>query len=167
MSQAKQIITFKCGECIKLPLKRKKNQVFIDPEVALSIVPQEVQSGLKFASFSGLLDVRDNVHNIHKCDDNIEGVPKQLINSMFKKQVTYEYGSLDIDTFLKKLKQDGISDVKITQTSEPDGVLTKIKLSAEEIEINISEKGTHIICEGKQSSRLKVRDLLLSCMNKF
>lgn len=167
MSQAKQIITFKCGECIKLPLKRKKNQVFIDPEVALNIVPQEVQSGLKFASFSGLLDVRDNVHNIHKCDDNIEGVPKQLINSMFKKQVTYEYGSLDIDTFLKKLKQDGISDVKITQTSEPDGVLTKIKLSAEEIEINISEKGTHIICEGKQSSRLKVRDLLLSCMNKF
>lgn len=141
--------------------------MFIDPEVALSIVPQEVQSGLKFASFSGLLDVRDNVHNIHKCDDNIEGVPKQLINSMFKKQVTYEYGSLDIDTFLKKLKQDGISDVKITQTSEPDGVLTKIRLSVEEIEINISEKGTHIICEGKQSSRLKVRDLLLACMNKF
>lgn len=142
--------------------------MFIDPEVALSIVPQEVQSGLKFASFSGLLDVRDNVHNIHNItDDNIEGVPKQLINSMFKKQVTYEYGPLDIDTFLKKLKQDGISDVKITQTSESDGVLTKIKLSAEEIEINISEKGTHIICEGKQSSRLKVRDLLLSCMNKF
>jgi integrator complex subunit 9 len=168
--QAKQIITFKCGECIKLPLKRKKSQVFIDPEVALGVVPQEVQNGVKFAPLSGLLDVKDNVHNIRKCDDTVEGVPKQLINSFFKKQITYEYGSMgpmDIDLFLKKLKQDGISDVKITQTSEADGLLTKIKLVNEEIEINITEKGTHIVCEGKQSWRLKVRDVLMSCMNKF
>lgn len=138
--------------------------------MALSIVPQEVQAGLKLAPLSGLLEVRDNVHNIRRCDDAVEGVPKQLINSLFKKQVTYEYGSMgpmDIDLFLKKLKQDGISDVKITQSSEADGVLTKIKLVAEEIEINMSEKGTHIICEGKQSSRLKIRDVLMSCMNKF
>lgn len=149
-------------------MKRKKNQVFIDPEVALSIVPQEVQNGVKFASFSGVLDVRDNVHNIRKCDDNVEGVPKQLRDAFSKKQVTYEYGTLDLEAFQKKLKQGGITDVKVTQTSEPDGVLTtKLKLPAEEIEINISEKGTHIICEGKQSSRLKVRDVLMSCMNKF
>lgn len=170
MLQAKQIITFKCGECITLPLKRKKSQVFLDPEVALNIVPQEVQNGVKFAPISGLLDVRDNVHNIYKCDDAVEGVPKQLINSLFKKNVTYEYGSLgpmDIDLFLKKLKQDGVSDVKVTQTSELDGALTKIKLVNEEIEIHITEKGTHIICEGKQSWRLKIRDSLMSCMNKF
>lgn len=167
---AKQIITFKCGECIKLPLKRKKSQVFIDPDVALNIVPQEIQNGIKLAPISGILEVRDNVHNIHRCEDSVEGVPKQLINSLFKKQVTYEYGSLgpmDIDLFLKKLKQDGISDVKVTQASEPEGATTKIKLVNEEIEIHISDKGTHIICEGKQSWRLKIRDVLLSCMNKF
>lgn len=144
--------------------------MFIDPEVALSIVPQEVQNGVKFAPLSGFLDVKDNVHNIHRCDESVEGVPKQLINSLFKKQVTYEYGSLgpmDIDLFLKKLKQEGISDFKVTQSSEPDGAMTKIKLTNEEIEINISEKGTHIVCEGKQSWRLKIRDVLMSCMNKF
>lgn len=144
--------------------------MFIDPDVASSIVPQEVQSGVKFAPISGLLEVRDNVYIIRRCDDHVEGVPKQLINSLFKKQITYEYGSMgptDIDLFLKKLKQDGISDVKVTQSSEPDGAMTKVKLVNEEIEINISEKGTHIICEGKQSSRLKVRDVLMSCMNKF
>ena len=144
--------------------------MFIDPEVAANLVPQEVQNGLKLAPLSGFLDVKDNVYNIHRCDDIVEGVPKQLVNSLFKKQITYEYGSMgpmDIDLFLKKLKQDGISDVKVTQTSEPDGVLTKVKLVNEEIEINISEKGTHIICEGKQSWRLKIRDILMSCMNKF
>lgn len=74
---------------------------------------------------------------------------------------------MDIDLFLKKLKQDGITDVKITHSNEPEGALTKVKLVNEDIEINMSEKGTHIICEGKQSWRLKVRDILLSCMNKF
>lgn len=144
--------------------------MFIDPEVALTITPQEVQNGLKLAPLSGLLEVRDNVHLIHKCDEHVEGVPNQLVNSLFKKQITYEYGSMgamDIDLFLKKLKQDGITDVKLTQTSESDGVLTKIKLVNEEIEINISDKGTHIVCEGKQSWRLKIRDVLMSCMNKF
>lgn len=141
--------------------------MFIDPEIALGLVPQEVQIGVKFAPLSGLLDVKDNVHNIYKFDENVEGVPKQLINSLLKKHVTYEYGPMDIDLLLKKLKQDGITDVKVTQTTEPDGPLTKIKLVNEEIEINISEKGSHIICEGKQSWRLKIRDSLLSCMNKF
>ena len=144
--------------------------MFIDPDVALSIVPQEIQNGVKVAPVSGFLEVKDNVHNIHKCDEAVEGVPKQLINSFFKKQVTYEYGSLgpmDIDLFLKKLKQDGITEVKVTQSSDPDGAVTKIKLMNEEIEIDISEKGTHIICEGKQSGRLKIRDVLMSCMNKF
>lgn len=136
----------------------------------MSLVPQEIQNGVKLAPLSGFLDVRDNVHNIHRCDENVEGVPKQLINSLFKKQVTYEYGSMgpmDIDLFLKKLKQEGISDVKVTQTSEPEGVLTKVKLVNEELEVNITEKGTHIVCEGNQSWRLKVRDVLMSCMNKF
>lgn len=131
------------------------------------MVLQEVQPGLKFAPLSGLLGIKDNVHHIHKCDDKVDGVPEQLVQQLFKKQVTYEYGTIDVDLFLKKLKQDGVSDVKITQTSEPDGMQTKIKLGAEEIEINISEKGTHIVCEGKQVWRLKVRDLMMSCMNKF
>jgi hypothetical protein len=58
-------------------------------------------------------------------------------------------------------------DAKVTQTSEADGVLTKIRLVTEEIDIEISDKGTHITCEGKESWRLKIRDSLLSCINKF
>lgn len=139
--------------------------------MALSIIPQEIQNGVKLAPLSGVLEVKDNVHSIRRCEEeSLEGVPAALLNSLFKKNVTYEYGSMgqmDIDLFLKKLKQDGVTDVKVTQTTEIDGALTKIKLVNEDIEVHISEKGTHIICEGKQSWRLKIRDSLMACINKF
>lgn len=169
---AKQIITFKCGDCIKLPLKRKRNQVFIHPDVALNVVPQEVLNGVKLAPLSGLLDVKDNVFNIRSIDANVEDVPKQLVNYLLKKQISYEYGTMnqmDIDIFINKLKQEGITDIKTSQTNETDGAsVTKIKLASEDIDIEISEKGTHIICgEGKQNLRLKIRDALYQCINKF
>lgn len=164
---AKQIITFKCGDCIKLPLKRKKNQVFVDPEVAQSIVPQEVLNGVKLAPISGILDVKDNIFTVRGIDSATEGVPKQLLNYLHKKQVSYEYGimnQMDIDIFLNKLKQEGISDIKTSQTNE----MTKIKLVNEDVDIEISEKGTHIICgQSSQSLRLKIREALMSCINKF
>lgn len=125
---------------------------------------------MKLAPIAGILDVKDNVHNIIKCDESIEEVPKQLVNSLFKQQVSYEYGTMtqmDIDIFLKKLKQEGITDIKVSQSSEADGVATKIQLVNEEIDITIAEKRTHIACRGRQSWRLKIKDMMISCMNKF
>ena len=81
--------------------------------------------------------------------------------------MSYEYGTLDIDLFLKKLTQEGIIDLKIEQISEVEGVVTRIKLNKEDITISITEKGSHVVCDGKQSSRLKLREALLSCVNKF
>lgn len=134
-------------------------------------MPQEVLNGVKLAPISGILDVKDNVHNILKCEESVEGVPKQLVNSLFKQQVSYEYGTMnqiDIDILLKKLKQEGITDIKVSQSSEADGVsTTKIQLVNEDLDINISEKRTHIACRGLQTWRLKIKDMLISCMNKF
>ena len=174
---------------MNLPLKRKKSQVFIQPEVALSVCPQEVQPGCKLAPLTGLLHVKDNIHDIQvkiydffkflkkfndnfsiqRCDDALEAqnVPKFLFKNYTKKQVSYEYGTLDIDLFLKKLAQEGIVDIKIEQISESEGLLTRINLTKEDITININEKGSHVVCDGKQSSRLKLREALLSCVNKF
>lgn len=134
-------------------------------------MPQEVLNGVKLAPISGILDVKDNVHNILKCDESVEGIPKHLVNILFKQQVSYEYGTMsqmDIDILLKKLKQEGITDIKVSQSSEADGVpTTKIQLVNEEVDINISEKRTHINCRGRQTWRLKIKDMLISCMNKL
>jgi integrator complex subunit 9 len=95
-------------------------------------------------------------------------VPKLLINNLLKSKVSYEYGHLDIDLFLKKLQQEGITDIRIEQISETEGILTRIELMNKEMIINITDKETHMICENvKQAWRLKIRDLMLSCVNKF
>lgn len=60
----KPLITFKRGEVIKLPLKRKKGRVFIEPELAASIVPNEIRPGLSLVSITGELEVKDNVYTI-------------------------------------------------------------------------------------------------------
>lgn len=60
----KPLITFKRGEVIKLPLKRKKGRVFIEPELASNIIPSEIRPGLRLASVTGELEVKDNVYTI-------------------------------------------------------------------------------------------------------
>lgn len=61
------MITFKRGEVIKLPLKRKKGRVFIEPELAGNIIPNEIRPGLSLASVTGELEVKDNVYTIKVC----------------------------------------------------------------------------------------------------
>lgn len=62
--QDKPLITFKRGEVIKLPLKRKRNLVYLTPDVAHSIVPKEVQPGVNLSTITGVLQVKDNLHDI-------------------------------------------------------------------------------------------------------
>lgn len=47
-----------------MPLKRKQSQIFIENEVAQKIVPVEVKPGLSLSAVTGLLNVKDNVHNV-------------------------------------------------------------------------------------------------------
>lgn len=58
------MITFKRGEVIKLPLKRKRNRVYLTPEIAKQIIPREVQPGTTISTLTGCLQVKDNLHDI-------------------------------------------------------------------------------------------------------
>lgn len=59
---------------IKLPIKRKKGRVFIEPELASNILPIEVRTGLSLASVTGELEVKDNVYTIKVilCTENVK-----------------------------------------------------------------------------------------------
>lgn len=80
------------------------------------------------------------------------------------RKTKYECGQLDVDLFVKKLMQDGITDIKIEQVGS--GAVT-IKLLSEDTSITIEDNSTHINCGGKQSLRLKIRDLLMQCIPSF
>lgn len=59
------MITFKRGDVIKLPLKRKRNRVFLNPDIAQTVVPREVQPGVNLSTLTGYLEVKDNLHDIN------------------------------------------------------------------------------------------------------
>lgn len=170
--QDKKVITFKNGEVLKLPLKRKKNRVFLSSELAQTIIPKEITSGTNFSTITGILQVKDNLHDIKPCDDirNDEKI-SQSIQPPTKEQTLrntkYEWGTLDVDLLVKKLKQDGITDVKVEQASSGSSNNVTIIIGSEDTKIEVTEKSTHIICGGKQSLRLKLRDCLLQCIQTF
>lgn len=60
----KQVISFKRGEVIKLPLKRKRNRVYLTPEIAKTLIPREIQPGTNVSTLTGCLQVKDNIHDI-------------------------------------------------------------------------------------------------------
>lgn len=180
------MITFKHGEVIKLPLKRKRNRVFLTPEVASTIVPREVKPGVNLSTLTGYLQVKDNLHNItvreltvdanlRSCktlhieqivDDAKDDTNKRTVPTREEclRKTKYEFGAVDVDFFCKKLMQDGITDVKMEQNGPGSVTIT---LTGEDTSIHISEQNTHIVCGGKQSLRLKLRDLLLQCVQKI
>lgn len=80
------------------------------------------------------------------------------------KKMKYEWGRLDVDLFIKKLMQEGITDIQVDNKG-PHSVT--IILVGEDTQIRLEEGNTHIVCGGKQSLRLKLRDLLMQCVQKF
>lgn len=79
------------------------------------------------------------------------------------KKAKYEWGQLDVNLFVKKLRQEGI-EFKLDQGTS--GVQT-IKLLSDDTSITVDENNTHVTCGNKQSIRLKIRDLLLQCVPSF
>lgn len=58
------LITFKRGDVINLPLKRKHNQVFVNDSIADALVPVEIKPGISLSSITGTLQVKDNILNM-------------------------------------------------------------------------------------------------------
>lgn len=97
--------------------------------------------------------------------DEHQGQSKRLpTREEILKRTKYEWGKVDVDLFVKKLMQDGITDIKIDRT-DSEGII--IKLLTDDTTIIIDEFNTHIQCGGKQSLRLKLRDLLMQCVSSF
>lgn len=167
--QDKKIITFKCGEIIRLPLKRKLDRVYLTSEMAQKIVPRDVGNGVTISTITGILQVKDKVHKIKPCTDEVTEKPsgsnKQPppTREEVLKNVKYEYGTLDVEMLIKRLTQDGITNIKM----ERQGNILTLHLVNEDTTIKFEENETHIVCGGKQSLRLKLRDSLLKCLQSF
>lgn len=144
--------------------------MYISSELAQKIVPREVANGVTLSTITGVLQVKDKVHNIQPCGDSTDDQPNSSSGKKgaptredVLKNIKYEYGTLDVDMLMKRFVQDGITNVKM----ERSGNAITLNLVNEDTIIKFEENSTHIICGGKQSLRLKLRDSLMKCLQRF
>lgn len=155
----RQIITFDREKVLKLPLKKSHVKVHLSTEIAKNLTPREVQPGVTAAPLVGWLVVKDNTYNIKALNE----MPVSDKNMVITPKPKFELGNVDVDLFVKKLKQEGLSGIKV-DTVRPGAVTVNI---GEEATIHIDETNTHVICKGKPTLRLKLRDILMQCVQSF
>uniref|UniRef100_A0A8D8R9A0 Integrator complex subunit 9 n=1 Tax=Cacopsylla melanoneura TaxID=428564 RepID=A0A8D8R9A0_9HEMI len=145
----RKVLTLKRGEVLKIPLKRKRTRVNMSAEIAEAVEPCELRPGLAIASVKGNLRVKDN----HYCIDM----------STSSRSHQYEMGALDVEQFVERLVHEGITEVKV----EPNATGYIIHLQNEDCLITVDDKSTHILCSSSEKFRLKLRTILLQCLNTF
>ncbi|KAL3274517.1 hypothetical protein HHI36_015900 [Cryptolaemus montrouzieri] len=131
----RNLISYKWGEVINLPLKRKQAQVYLDNSVAQKIMPVEVKGGLFLSTITGSLTVKDNMHNIHDLASSSLGRTQNYVK--------YEWGSVNITEFMQKLYQEGFSDAKL-ETIGTNSYMIHM-LEADTI-IQLDDNNTHVLC---------------------
>ncbi|KAK6619622.1 hypothetical protein RUM43_012379 [Polyplax serrata] len=171
--QERPTLTMKRGEVLKLPVKRKRVKAEMSADLASELIPCETRPGVSLTSVTGRLILSDNKYKIESLDagmkpetNGTEGSSKMRVTSddiLPKRKPSYEWGWLDIDQFVQKLSQEGINDAKV-EHGNPGYI---IHLQESDTLITVEDSQTHIICEGDRQLRLKLRDILLQCLNKF
>ncbi|XP_052237573.1 integrator complex subunit 9-like isoform X5 [Dreissena polymorpha] len=149
-------MSYKQGDVITLPVKRKFECIEIDPKLAATLEPIEVKPGSAITMVNATLVVRDNKYVLQPLN------PEDKLAKPFKPR-TYIYGTINCKTFVDLLAKQGISDVKLEETEEK----AIIELPNDDILIQVENGSTHIMCGGDESVRVKIRDALLQCLQKL
>lgn len=165
------MITFKCGEILRLPVKRKQDRIYITPDLARKTKLRDLDNGYFLSTVTGVLRVKDKENFLAPCrrserETNFYHLRNVLPPSQedILQNVTYEYGSCDIDTLVKMLKREDFSDYIYMRQFGSSIIL---KMVNEKITIILRDNDTQLLYSGKQSTRLKLRDLLLNCLQNF
>ncbi|XP_054721142.1 LOW QUALITY PROTEIN: integrator complex subunit 9-like [Uloborus diversus] len=159
------IIPFKRGDIVKVPIKRKWEHLNMSAELADKLMPVECKPNVFIATITGSVNVKDNKFDLKvlKEDPEAVGLKKKLALSDHCLPSSYACDSLDITQFLQKLNKEGITDAKVEE--RPSGFI--IDLQSHDILIQVEDHSTHVICDGDSAIRSKLHDLILECLNKI
>ncbi|CAK8681318.1 unnamed protein product [Clavelina lepadiformis] len=139
---------------LSLNVKRKHEMVDLEPELASSLLPSEILPGVLMAPISAQIVTRDNKHILKPIHKRTSIGRKRK----FHEEVVHRpllCGKLNVGSFVENLKQEGLADVKVEE-----GSAGKIILLQDTV-IQIEGDSTHIVCQGNETLRVKLRDILL------
>ncbi|CAG2209405.1 unnamed protein product [Mytilus edulis] len=74
------------------------------------------------------------------------------------------WGNVNIPAFVEALTKNGFVDIKVEDTGEG---CTIVDLPNDDTLIQVEPDNTHIICNGEETVRIKIRDALLKCLKKI
>ncbi|XP_006820079.1 LOW QUALITY PROTEIN: integrator complex subunit 9-like [Saccoglossus kowalevskii] len=158
---------FKRADVLTLPVRRRQEKIEITSELASTLEPTEMKSGVFVSTITGSTTVKDNKYVLQPLPKAPVVVGKkrkrgeeEIIN---KHPKHYVYGNLDIEDFVRNLTKHGVTDMKVEDT--PGGHI--VHLPSEDTIIQVEEGSTHIFCEGNETLRKKLRDVLIMCLPKF
>lgn len=167
-----QLITYRWGEVVQLPVRRKRARLHLDNQVAQRLVPVLVDpvrplagtSGtVSLATVTGALNVRDGVYTVTELKETA---------AMHSKAARYEYGTVNVSEFLQRLAREGITDAKVEQMTggaagAPGAGGIMIHLPEHDALIQIEDNCTHVLCNSDERLRSRLRSILMHCLNKF
>ncbi|KAK3577284.1 hypothetical protein CHS0354_008377 [Potamilus streckersoni] len=155
-------MTYKRGEILTLPVKRKFENIEITPELASTLDPVEVKPGAAITMLTGSLVVKDNKYTLEPLRKRGKGIKIESDGSIVQPK-SYIWGTLNIKMFVDSLTEQGITDIKVEESG--DGSI--IHLPNDDTLIQIESGSTHIMCGGDETVRIKLRDTLLKCLQKL
>ncbi|XP_015788512.1 integrator complex subunit 9 [Tetranychus urticae] len=158
-----ELITYKRNETIRIKLNRKYERAAIDSELASSLVPVELKSGVSVATVTGTLIAKDNKFKLETLTANeINEIRRNKQGQAIPPQF-YTYGTLNLPMFMQLLGKAGIYDATIEQT--PNGCI--VHLRSEDAFVTIDDSLTHIVCDANDSLRILLKDLVYQCLKKI
>ena len=111
-------VTYKCGETVTLPIKRKFERIDLDESVTKGMFPNEVRPGVTVATVTGNLIAKDNRLKL----DALTRVQLKELNDWSPGQQPpppkhYLFGGLEPRVLVAKLEAAGFHNTTIDQTS--------------------------------------------------
>lgn len=184
-------LAYRRGEVVKVNVEKTYENIELHPDLATSLSPSEVKAGVLASTLTAQMVVRDNKMTLHPSDHltlglwdtervvppAVTGSRKRKILSQIKEEEKKEkseiqlrkppskqvYGNLDLATFVGLLRQQGFENPKVEESGGGGAI---VEIDADTL-ITIEEGSTHIICEGQETMREKLRDILLECLPKI
>ncbi|XP_023235050.1 integrator complex subunit 9-like [Centruroides sculpturatus] len=156
------IISYKRGDVLQIPIKRRYERLYMDAELAASLMPTEVKPGVAMMTVTGLLTVKNNKYILKPLIQSNQS-KKRKNEEEYGYPSNYAWGTLDVPHFSQKLTKAGFADVKLEES--PNGYI--VHMQHEDTLIQVEDHSTHIICQGDSTIRTRLRDLLLQCLKKF
>uniref|UniRef100_H2YM05 Integrator complex subunit 9 n=1 Tax=Ciona savignyi TaxID=51511 RepID=H2YM05_CIOSA len=145
----------------RLKVERVYEKVDLEPDVSMIVLKVNLKTGVLVAPMSALSSSRNNKHLLKPIYKRVP-VSNVSRKRKYHDEITHRpmvCGNLNVDTFVEALKLEGYNDVKVESSSSGKIIMLQDTV------IQIEEGSTHIVCEGNETLRVKLRDILLQSLN--